>query len=167
MTALTDIDHEAPVITHHHVDISAPLDVVWHLHVDVNEWPSWNQEITAAKIEGQFERGNSFTWTSWGLTVTSTIHVVEDHSRTLWSGPLQGIMGIHEWRFEQTRGAVHVAIDESWSGDPVEADRDSLRAALDKSLVAWLGRLKTQAESGSSGPAYDKPTVPDAADPGR
>ena len=167
MTAFTGIDREAPIITHHQVDISAPLDMVWHLHVDVNEWPSWNQEITAAKIEGQFERGNSFTWTSWGLTVTSTIHVVEDHSRTLWSGPLQGIMGIHEWRFERTRGGVHVATDESWSGDPVEADPDSLRAALDKSLVAWLGRLKTQAESGSSGPAYDKPTVPDAADPGR
>ena len=167
MTAFTGIDREAPIITHHQVDISAPLDVVWHLHVDVNEWPSWNQEITAAKIEGQFEQGNSFTWTSWDVTVTSTIHVVEDHSRTLWSGPLQGIMGIHEWRFEQTRGGVHVATDESWSGDPVEADPDSLRAALDKSLVAWLGRLKTQAESGSSGPAYDKPTVPDAADPGR
>ena len=167
MTAFTGIDREAPIITHHQVDISAPLDVVWYLHVDVSQWPSWNQEITAAKIEGQFERGNSFTWTSWGLTVTSTIHVVEDHSRTLWSGPLQGIMGIHEWRFEQTRGGVHVATDESWSGDPVEADPDSLRAALDKSLVAWLGRLKTQAESGSSGPAYDKPTVPDAADPGR
>ena len=167
MTAFTGIDREAPIITHHQVDISAPLDVVWHLHVDVNEWPSWNQEITAAKIEGQFEQGNSFTWTSWDVTVTSTIHVVEDHSRTLWSGPLQGIMGIHEWRFEQTRSGVHVATDESWSGDPVEADPDSLRAALDKSLVAWLGRLKTQAESGSSGPAYDKPTVPDAADPGR
>ena len=149
MTAFTGIDREAPIITHHQVDISAPLDVVWHLHVDVNEWPSWNQEITAAKIEGQFEQGNSFTWTSWDVTVTSTIHVVEDHSRTLWSGPLQGIMGIHEWRFEQTRGGVHVATDESWSGDPVEADPDSLRAALDKSLVAWLERLKTQAESGS------------------
>ena len=147
MTAFTGIDREAPIITHHQVDISAPLDVVWHLHVDVNEWPSWNQEITAAKIEGQFEQGNSFTWTSWDVTVTSTIHVVEDHSRTLWSGPAQGIMGIHEWRFEQTRNGVQVSTDESFSGDPVEADPDGLRAALDDSLVAWLRRLKTQAES--------------------
>jgi hypothetical protein len=149
MTTFSDIDRDAPVVTHHQVDISAPLDVVWHLHTDVNEWPSWNQEITAATIDGEFEPGNSFTWTSWDFTVTSTIHVVEDHSRTLWSGPLQGIMGIHEWRFEQTRGGVHVTTVESWSGDPVEADPDSLRAALDKSLVAWLGRMKTQAESGS------------------
>ena len=147
MTTVTTIDRDAPVVTHHEVDIAAALDVVWHLHTNVNEWPSWNLEITAAKIEGEFERGNSFTWTSWGLTVTSTIHVVEDRSRTLWSGPVQGITGIHEWRLEATRSAVHVATDESWSGVPVEADPDSLRAALDKSLVAWLGRLKTQAES--------------------
>ena len=147
MATLTDIDRNAPVVAHHQVDITAPLDVVWHLHTDVNGWPSWNLEITAAKIEGEFERGNSFTWTSWGLTVTSTIHLVEDHARTLWSGPVQGITGIHEWRFEQTRSGVHVATDESWSGDPVEADPDSLRAALDESLVAWLGRLKTEAES--------------------
>jgi hypothetical protein len=149
MTPPTDIDRDAPVVTHHEVDIADPLDIVWHLHTDVNEWPSWNQEITAAKIEGEFEPGNTFTWTSWGFTVTSTIHVVEDQSRTLWSGPLQGIMGIHEWRFEQTRNGTHVTTNESWSGEPVEADADSLHAALDKSLMAWLGRLKTQAEAGS------------------
>ena len=120
---------------------------MWHLHTEVNGWPSWNLEITAAKIEGEFEEGNSFTWTSWGLTVTSTIHVVEHHSRTLWSGPVRGIMGIHEWRLEETQSGVHVVTDESWSGTPVEADPDSLHAALDRSLVAWLGRLKARAES--------------------
>jgi hypothetical protein len=142
-----DIDRDAPVVAHHRVDIAAPLDVVWYLHTGVNDWPSWNLEITAAKIEGGFEPGNRFTWTSWDLTVTSTIHAVEDHSRTLWSGPAQGIMGIHEWRFEQTPSGVHVATNESFSGDPVVADPDALRTALDTSLVAWLGRLKTQAES--------------------
>jgi hypothetical protein len=147
MTTLTDIDRNAPIVAHHQIDIAAPLDVVWHLHTEVNEWPSWNPEITAAKIDGDFKPGSSFTWTSWDFTVTSTIHVVEDLSRTLWSGPAQGIMGIHEWHFEQTRSGVHVATNESWSGDPVEADPDSLRAGLDESLLSWLGRLKTQAES--------------------
>jgi hypothetical protein len=147
MATLTDIDRDAPVVTHHQIEIAAPLDLVWHLHTDVNKWPSWNLEITAAKIEGEFEEGNSFTWTSWDVTVTSTIRVVEDHARTLWSGPVQGIMGIHQWRFEQTESGVLVATDESWSGDPVEADPDSLRDALAMSLVAWLDRLKTHAES--------------------
>src|SRR6516225_6143961 len=75
MVTLTGIDRDAPVVTHHQVDIAAPLDVVWHLHTEVNGWPSWNLEITAAKIEGEFEEGNSFTWTSWGP------HRHLDHSR--------------------------------------------------------------------------------------
>src|SRR5262245_20889509 len=120
MDTLTHIDRDAPVVTHHELDIAAPLDVVWHLHTDVDAWPSWNLEITAAKIEGAFAPGGSFTWTTFGHTLTSTIHVDEDHSRTLWSGPLQGVMGIHEWRFDKTRSGVHVATNESWSGEPVE-----------------------------------------------
>jgi uncharacterized membrane protein len=143
----TDIDRHAPVIAHHEIDIAAPVDVVWDLHTDVDRWPSWNLEITAAKRDGDFQPGSSFTWTSWGLTVTSTIHAVEDRSRTLWSGAAQGIMGIHEWRFEPTPSGVHVTTSESFAGDPIQADTDTFRAALDKSLLAWLERLKTQAES--------------------
>ena len=66
--------------------------------------PAGNQEITDANLDGSFEAGNSFTWTSYGFTVTSTIYEVDDHSRTLWGGAAQGIMGVHEWRFEPTPG---------------------------------------------------------------
>jgi hypothetical protein len=121
--------------------------VVWDLHTDVDRWPSWNPEITAAKLDGDYQPGNSFTWTSYGFTVTSTIHDVEDHSRTLWSGAAQGIVGIHEWRFEQTPNGVHVMTDESFAGDPIQADPEMFRTTLDKTLTAWLARLKTQAES--------------------
>jgi uncharacterized membrane protein len=142
-----DIDRDAPVIAHHEVDIAAPIDVVWDLHTDVDRWPSWNPTITAAKLDGDFQPGNSFTWTSFGFTVTSTIHAVADRSRTLWSGAAQGITGIHEWRFDPTSSGVHVTTDESFAGDPIQADTDTFRTALDQSLLAWLERLKTQAES--------------------
>ena len=55
---------------------------------------------------GAFAAGSPFTWTSYGFTVTSTICDVADHSRTLWGGAAQGIMGTHEWRFEPTPGGV-------------------------------------------------------------
>ena len=93
MTTPTGIDRDAPVIAHHEIDIAAPLDMVWNLHTDVDAWPAWNLEVTAAKLDGAFAPGNSFTWTSYDFTVTSTIYIVEDHSRTLWGGAAQGIMG--------------------------------------------------------------------------
>ena len=146
MTTPTDIDQNAPVIAHHEIDITAPLDTVWSLHTRVNEWPSWNQEMTDATLEGPFEAGNSFTWTSYGFTVTSTIYEVDDRSRTLWGGTAQGITGTHEWRFEPTAEGVRVTTAESFAGQPVDANTAWMQNLLDNSLVTWLGRLKTEAE---------------------
>jgi hypothetical protein len=80
MTTPTGIDRDAPVIARHETDINAPLDTVWNLHTDVDAWPAWNLEVTAAKLDGAFASGNSFTWTSYDFTVTSTIYIVEDRS---------------------------------------------------------------------------------------
>jgi hypothetical protein len=69
--------------------------------------------------DGPFEPGNSFTWTSYGVfTVTSTIYAVAERARTLWGGAAQGVMGTHEWVFTQTPTGVHVATQESFSGQP-------------------------------------------------
>ena len=91
--------------------------------------------------------GNSFTWTSYDFTVTSTIYIVEDLSRTLWGGQAQGIMGTHEWRFAQSPAGVRVITTESFAGEPVDADPTRTQTILDNSLAAWLTRLKQKAES--------------------
>ena len=147
MTTPTGIDRDAPVITHHEIDIHAPLGTVWRLQTDVNNWPSWQTDITAARLDGPFQPGNSFTWTSYGFAVTSTIYAVAERARTLWRGAARGIMGTHEWVYTQTPTGVHVATHESWSGPPVQADATGTQSALDKSLTDWLGHLKATAES--------------------
>ena|GEM_PF-3459976 len=110
---------------------------------------AWQTDITAARLDGPFEPGNSFTWTSYGYTVTPTIYAVADRARTLWRGANRGIMGTHEWVYTQTPTGTHVATHESWSGQPVEADPAGMQAGLDKSLTDWLGHLKATAESTS------------------
>ena len=149
MTTPTDIDRDAPVIVRHEIDINAPLETVWRLQTDVNGWPAWQTDITAARLDGPFEPGNSFTWTSYGFTVTSTIYAVAERARTLWGGAAQGVMGTHEWVYTQTPTGVHVATHESFSGQPVQADVTEMQSALDKSLTDWLGHLKATAESTS------------------
>jgi hypothetical protein len=83
MAVPTDVDRSAPVLAHHEVEIQAPLETVWQLHIDVNAWPSWQEAITEAHIDGPFEPGNSFDWSSYGFGVTSQIYEVSDRSRTL------------------------------------------------------------------------------------
>jgi uncharacterized membrane protein len=143
----TGIDGNAPVRAHHEIDIHAPLDTVWRLHADVNSWPAWQTDITAARIDGPFQPGASFEWTSYGFTVISTIYAVDERARVLWGGTAGGITGVHEWVFSQTPTGVHVTTAESFAGEPVEADVTGMQPALDSSLVAWLGHLKAVAES--------------------
>ncbi len=147
MTVPTAVDRSAPVIALHEIDIEAPLDTVWKLHLDVNAWPTWQADITAAHIDGKLEPGVSFDWTSYGFSVTSTVYDVNERTRVLWGGTSGGITGVHEWLFSETPAGVHVMTTESFAGKPVEADAPGMRTLLDASLVAWLGHLKTAAES--------------------
>ncbi len=147
MSIPTGIDSDAPVRAHHEIDINAPLDTIWRLHVDVNNWPTWQTDITAAHINGAFQPGSSFEWTSYGFTVVSTIYAVAERSRVLWGGTSGGITGVHEWVFSETPTGVHVTTDESFAGGPVETDITGMQSALDSSLAAWLAHLEDAAES--------------------
>jgi hypothetical protein len=79
--------------------------------------------------------------------VTSTIYEVVPRSRILWGGTASGINGVHEWLFETTPGGVRVTTNESFAGEPVDADKDGMQTALDGSLGNWLAHLKAAAES--------------------
>lgn len=147
MSVPTSVDGDAPVLVRHEVDIEAPLDTVWQLHADVNTWPAWQTDITAAHLDGAFEPGASFEWTSYGFTVMSTIYAVTERARVLWGGAAGGITGVHEWIFSETPSGVHVVTNESFAGEPVEADAPGMQSALDTSLSSWLAHLKSAAES--------------------
>ena len=57
MTVPTAVDRSAPVIALHEIDIEARLDTAWKLHLDVNAWPTWQTDITAAHIDWTLEPG--------------------------------------------------------------------------------------------------------------
>jgi hypothetical protein len=116
MTVPTSVDRAAPVIAVHGIDIEAPLETVWRLHVDVNAWPSCQAEITAAHIDGALEPGASLDWTSYGFSVTSTVYALAERARVLWCGTAGGITGVHEWLFSEMPEGVHVTTTESFAG---------------------------------------------------
>ena len=113
------------MIAVHEIETEAPLDTVWRLHHDVNAWPTWQTEITAAHTDSALEPGVSFHWTSYGFSVASTVYDLDERSRVLWGGMSGGITGVHEWLFAEIASAsgVHVTTTESFAGGaPVEAD---------------------------------------------
>jgi hypothetical protein len=137
----------APVLAHHEIDISAAVGRVWALHQDVSTWPAWQSGITAAQLNGAFAPGGSFTWTSFGCTVTSAVYAVQDQSRVLRGGTGEGITGVHEWVFTATPAGTHAQTTGSFAGAPVEAGVAGMQRVLHGPLVSWLNHLKNAAEA--------------------
>jgi hypothetical protein len=120
MATPTDVDRDAPVLTDLAIDINAPPDRVWRLHTDVNVWPTWQPDITNATAEEPLRTGASFSWSTYGMDITSTVYVLDEGARILWGGTANGITGVHEWTFADSPGGVRVTTTESF---PVSQSR--------------------------------------------
>ncbi|KDN81673.1 SRPBCC family protein [Kitasatospora cheerisanensis] len=151
-TADVRIDESAPVVTRTEILIHAPLHTIWAIQTDVENWPAWQPNVESVRKDtpGSLRPGSAFRWSTEGLDITSTVRQVEPGRRLVWGGPAQGITAVHVWTFTPTRDGVLVHTEESWSGEPVTADREFLQAALDNSLHNWVANLKRQAEAQSA-----------------
>ncbi|MGW5369095.1 SRPBCC family protein [Streptomyces sp. NPDC004009] len=143
------IDAGAPVITRDDIVVHAPLQTIWKIQTDVENWPTWqpNVDVVVKDTPGRLRPGSVFRWTTEGLNITSTVKQVDHGKRLVWGGPAQGITAIHVWTFTPTADGVLVHTEESWTGDPVTANQATLQTALDNSLHNWVNNLKHQAES--------------------
>jgi uncharacterized protein YndB with AHSA1/START domain len=141
-----DINLDAPVIVELEITIDASPEDVWRLHTDIDTWPTWNTDISTAKLRSPLAVGRTFDWETHGLVIASTIAEIIPGHRIVWGGPAHGIDGVHVWTFEPVDGGVLIRTRESWAGAPIEADPDGMRAALDGSLRGWLAALKKTAE---------------------
>ena len=54
---------------------------------------------------------------------------------------------MHVWTLDPQDDGVLVKTQESWEGDPVDAQVKTLQGALDKSLRDWLENLKRASEA--------------------
>ncbi len=142
-----DIDRNAPVITQDEIVIAAGLNTVWDLLTDIAAWPDWQHEIDRTSLDTCLGVGTIVHWSTAGLAITSTVAELIPHERIAWSGPVDGMVDIHVWRFMPVKdGGVRVQTDESWNGEPAWLDRERMQRALDQSIRSWLESLKRSAE---------------------
>ena len=142
-----NINTNAPVVTNDEILIKSSLDKIWNLHTDILNWSGWNKDITKSTIEGSFQVGKTFQWSTAGMNIESKIAEIIPQKKTAWSGTVQDILGIHVWTFAEVEDGVLVSTHESWEGEPVNAQVKTMQQNLDQSLRAWLESLKRKAES--------------------
>ncbi|NBC70740.1 Shy6-polyketide cyclase [Paenibacillus sacheonensis] len=142
-----DVDRDAPVIVHLSIEINAAPETVWRIQTGIEQWPTWQKDISRAQLAGSIAAGSTFRWETHGLDIVSTIREVVPMRRIVWGGPAHGIVGIHAWSITPASQGVLVHTTESWNGPAVTADPGGMRAALISSLADWLSALKTTAEA--------------------
>jgi uncharacterized protein YndB with AHSA1/START domain len=146
-----EINTAAPVITRDEILIQAPIDTIWRIQTDIPSWPSWQPEVDRAQLDGPLAVGSVFRWQTAGLDITSTVQEIDAPRRIVWGGSAQGIVAVHAWTLQPQDDGILVRTEESWEGEPVNAQVEMLQGALDGSLRNWLQNLKRTAEA-SAGP---------------
>lgn len=142
-----NIDTNAPVFARKEIVIHAPVEKVWELQTDIENWKRWQPDITAAKLEGALEAGTIFRWKAKGLNIVSTLHTVIPLKQIGWTGLSLGMFAIHNWMFEARGKTTLVVTEESLSGWLTRLMILLDPQFLEKSLETSLNNLKFMAEN--------------------
>ncbi len=142
-----NIDTNAPVFARKEIVIHAPVEKVWELQTDIENWNRWQPDITSAKLEGALKADTIFRWKAKGLNIVSTLHTVKPLKQIGWTGLSLGMFAIHNWMFEARGKTTLVVTEESLSGWLTRLMILLDPRFLEKSLETSLNNLKFVAEN--------------------
>ena len=141
------INKNAPVKSTGAIEINAPIDKVWQILTSINDWPSWQSEVTESNLKGDLEEGTTFKWKAGGLSFTSQIHTVEAKTKFGWTGKTIGASAIHNWFFSFENGKTLIKVEESLQGVFPKLFKNYFQKNLDKGVELNLKELKSASET--------------------
>ena len=71
------INESAPAVGSAEIVVATDPEVVWEVLAAIEDWPSWNPDVTSASLEGGLTEGSTFRWKAGAATITSTLQRVE------------------------------------------------------------------------------------------
>lgn len=143
------IQQNAPVKASAEVVIHAPIERVWTLFTDVQQWPRWQHDISQTSATGPLADNVAFTWQAGGTPIHSNVVLFTPEKTVVWTGRASIAKAVHVWTFTSLGpDTTRVSCRESMSG-PLLAwfyTSDDLQGTLDH----WMRDLKVAAESGAA-----------------
>ncbi|MCA9631681.1 MAG: SRPBCC family protein [Myxococcales bacterium] len=147
---MTEINLQAPVLGSAAIEIAALPGVVWSVISEVNQWPSWNPDVSGAQLLGPLAVGTAFRWRAGPGTITSTLLGVEPERELSWRGSSLGVRALHVWRLRPAASGTALEVEESMEGFPARLFRRTLQRTLDAALRSGLAAVKAEAERRSN-----------------
>lgn len=143
---MKSINNNAPVKCSKTITINASGKEVWEILTSIDNWASWQTDISKAKLNGELKPGTTFEWKTGGAKIHSTIHTVEPFDVFGWTGKAFGMFAIHNWTLTENNGQTKVAVDESMDGFTAKLFKKSFNRNLEKGMQNWLDLLKAECE---------------------
>lgn len=142
---------QADLFAHNEQTIRADCANVWQHIVAAAKWPQWYPNAQNVRIadsdNGVLQSGSRFTWTTFGLPISSTVHEFVPDRRAGWFDKSKGLDAYHTWLLQPTNGGgCHVVTEEVVKGPAAIALRQSDPNAMHKGHALWLAKLKELAE---------------------
>lgn len=143
---MRSINQNAPVKCSKTITINADGKKVWAIMTNIDNWATWQTDISKPKMNGKLSAGTTFDWKTGGAKIHSTLHTVEPYQQFGWTGKTFGMFAIHNWRLTEIKGTTTVEVDESMEGFLAGLFNKSFNKNLEKSMQKWLDLLKQECE---------------------
>jgi uncharacterized protein YndB with AHSA1/START domain len=137
-----DVDSSAKCYSKEEITINSPVENVYKILSDINNWPSWQSSVTKAHIDGPTEVGATFKWQSGSLKIKSRLHTVNVNSEIGWTGRIWWIKAVHNWYFDKENNRTKVIVKESLKG----LGSSYMQKSLEEGMKRNLAELKSRAE---------------------
>ncbi|HDT12724.1 MAG TPA: polyketide cyclase/dehydrase and lipid transport, partial [Candidatus Aminicenantes bacterium] len=143
--ARVEVDRSAPAVGSAEAPIEAPVETVWEVLSDLENWPRWNKSVSRIRINGSVEAGTSFEWASGGFKIVSRLEEVAPPARIAWTGKMFGVRAVHVWELAERGRSTHARTEESFEGWLAKLFPGLMKRTLAKALDQGLAALKTEA----------------------
>lgn len=144
---MKSINQHAPVTCSKNITINASADKVWSVLTAIDNWASWQTDISYARLNSALQPNTTFDWKTGGAKIHSTLHAVNTNTEFGWTGKTFGMYAIHNWTLKARGGATEVQVDESMEGFLASLFKRSFNNNLEKGMEKWLQLLKHKCEA--------------------
>lgn len=144
-----------PVYAYNEIRTPLTPEQLWPVLVDATAWPRWYSNARDVQIQGGAERlaaDSTFTWTTFGMRVTSTVQEFAPCTRLAWEGKGRGSTGYHRWDLRRTpEGETLIVTEEVQNGLLARLLGPLVRRSIERQHQRWLEALVRTAEGAPHG----------------
>ena len=147
---------EADLFTHDEILVDASPERVWKHVVQASRWSEWYSNARNVVLPDgttQLVAGTDWRWSTFGLSIGSTVHAYHPHRLLSWWGYVPGQQPefYHVWYFRPAAAGCRVVIEEVGCGARARAFAAHDPGLMQRGHALWLAGLRWISEGPSPG----------------